>query len=148
MHNKEYESIIGSLFAIIPLLKRDLIKPELNNEAYNLSSSHFHILFMLEDLGVQSMSDIGKHMQINKSNLTPLVQKLIDHQLVERIADEKDRRYIRIGLTAMGIKLLEVYKVKMAEHLMKKLSILKPEELQKLADSLTNVKELMLKLYE
>jgi len=148
MLDKNFEAIVGSLFAIIPLLKRDLIRPEMDNVEYNLSPSHFHLLFMLDDLGVQSMSEIGRHMQINKSNLTPLVQRLIDNQLVERIYDEKDRRYIRIGLTAIGKKLLEVHKGMMSERLMKKLRVLSPEELQRLADSLTDVKELMLKLYD
>jgi DNA-binding MarR family transcriptional regulator len=134
------------LFAIVPLLKKDLMRPELGEENSDLSPSHFHILFLLEDMGMQPMTEIGKHLQINKSNLTPLIQKLIDKGLVERISNEKDRRYVNIDLTIEGIKLLKSFKDKMADHLRSKLSALKPDELQRLSTSLVDVKDIMLKL--
>ena len=146
MENKQFESIIDSLFTIVPLLKKDLMKPDMDNKQNDLSSSHLQILFYLEDMGVQPMSEIGKHLQINKSNLTPLVQKLIDRHLVERIQDDKDRRYVKIGLTKDGFMQLEEQKSKIAENLKIKLSNLKPDEMQRFAVSLAEVKNIMIKL--
>lgn len=147
MGNKQVESIIESMFTIVPMLKKDFMKPESGGEIDYLSPSHYHILFFLEDVGIQPMTEIGKFLQVNKSNLTPLIQKLFDKQLVERIPDEKDRRYIRIGLTSAGVELLENHKKKMAEHLIKKLSVLNPEELVRLSESLLDVKLLLSKLF-
>jgi DNA-binding MarR family transcriptional regulator len=146
MENKQFETIIESLFTIVPLLKKDLIKPELDNEENDLSPTHLHILFLLEDIGVQSMSEIGRNLQINKSNLTPLIQKLIDKQLVERIYDEKDRRYVNIGLTVAGKKRINMQKLRIANHLKEKLYILSPDELQRFSVSLIEVKNIMSKL--
>jgi DNA-binding MarR family transcriptional regulator len=146
MENKQFESIIDSLFTIVPLLKKDLMKPDMDNKHNDLSSSHLQILFYLEDMGVQPMTEIGKHLQINKSNLTPLVQKLIDRHLVERIQDNKDRRYVKIGLTKDGFMQLEEQKSKIAENLKIKLSNLKPDEMQRFAVSLAEVKNIMIKL--
>ncbi|MDF2533636.1 MAG: transcriptional regulator [Clostridia bacterium] len=146
MENKQFESIIESLFTIVPLLKKDLIKPELDNEGNDLSPTHLHILFLLEDIGVQSMSEIGRNLQINKSNLTPLIQKLIDKQLVERIYEEKDRRYVNIGLTVEGEKRINMQKLRIANHLKEKLSILNSDELQRFSESLIEVKNIMSKL--
>ncbi|HYE12416.1 MAG TPA: MarR family transcriptional regulator [Patescibacteria group bacterium] len=145
MENKQFESIIDSLFTIVPLLKKDLMKPDMDNKQNDLSSSHLQILFYLEDMGVQPMSEIGKHLQINKSNLTPLVQKLIDRHLVERIQDDKDRRYVKIGLTKDGFMQLEEQKSKIAENLKIKLSNLKPDEMQRFAVSLAEVKNIMIR---
>jgi DNA-binding MarR family transcriptional regulator len=145
MENKHFESIIDSLFTIVPLLKKDLMKPDMDNKQNDLSSSHLQILFYLEDMGVQPMSEIGKHLQINKSNLTPLVQKLIDRHLVERIQDDKDRRYVKIGLTKNGFMQLEDQKSKIAENLKIKLSNLKPDEMERFAVLLAEVKNIMIK---
>ncbi|MDF2531027.1 MAG: transcriptional regulator [Clostridia bacterium] len=145
MDNKQFESIIESLFAIVPLLKKDLMKPESDHMQNDLSSSQMQILFYLEDMGVQPMSEIGKYLQVNKSNLTPLVQKLIDKHLVERIQDDQDRRYVKIGLTEKGFAQLGNQKARIAENLKIKLSNLKPDEMQRFAASLAEVKNIMIK---
>lgn len=146
MEKKQFESIIESLFTIVPMFKRNIMKPETDNGQGDLSPSQLQILFLLEDMGIQPMSEIGKHLQINKSNLTPLIQRLIDSELAERIQDEKDRRYVKIGLTKQGIKVLETQKSGIAEQLKSKLSVLNPDELQKLAVALAEVKSIMVKL--
>lgn len=146
MEKKQFESIIESLFTIVPLFKRDIMKPETDNGQSDLSPLQLQILFLLEDMGIQPMSEIGKHLQINKSNLTPLIQRLIDKELAERIQDDKDRRYVKIGLTKQGIKALEAQKSRIAEQLKSKLSALNPDEQQKLSAALAEVKSIMVKL--
>jgi len=74
-----------------------------------------------------------------------LVQKLIDRHLVERIQDDKDRRYVKIGLTKDGFMQLEEQKSKIAENLKIKLSNLKPDEMQRFAVSLAEVKNIMIR---
>lgn len=146
MEKIQFESIVDSLFTIVPLMKKDLIKPEQGNEESDLSPTHLQILFLLEDIGILPMSEIGRHLQINKSNLTPLIQRLIDKQYAKRIYDVNDRRFVRIGLTEKGEQRLENQKQRIAEHLKRKLSVLKPNELQKLSESLVEVKSIMSKL--
>lgn len=146
MQNKQLESIVESLFTIIPILRRDLMRFEMDEADKDLSPSHLHILFLLEDLGVQPMSEICRRMQINKSNLTPLVQKLIDRKLVQRISDAKDRRLVKAELTSSGSDFLDKIKGAMAADLKSKVEGLGAEELQRLSSSLADVKNVLMKL--
>jgi DNA-binding MarR family transcriptional regulator len=53
------------------------------------------------------MSDIAEYFHIELPSATSLVNKLCDQKLVERHADQKDRRLVIIVLTQEGKTLLE-----------------------------------------
>ncbi len=42
------------------------------------------------------MSEIGRRVYISKSNMTSLIDKLVENGLAERIPDTNDRRVINI----------------------------------------------------
>ncbi len=145
MNNKYIESIVDSIFAIFPLFKKKLPKP--NHHIDNdLTHSHFQILFLLDDIGQLPISEIGKSLYISKPNMSPLIQKLLDKDLVDKIRDEKDRRYININLSKRGKEFLEDHRARVAENLRIKLSSLNKEDLKELAQSLHSVKKIMSKI--
>ncbi|RKD30105.1 MarR family winged helix-turn-helix transcriptional regulator [Thermohalobacter berrensis] len=146
MNNNSLEPIVESIFSILPLFKKKLIKPHKHNKAIDLSPSHLQILFLLDDLGKLPISEIGKHLFISKPNMTPLIQKLIKENLVERIRNEEDRRYIDIQITKKGKELIENHKALVAGNLKKKLANLSEEDLKELSLSLNKVKEIISKL--
>ena len=145
MQKEKFEEIVENLFLIPHLFKKKLMKHDLYNEEIELSPSHFHILLTLIEKGSMATSELGKTLNICKSNVTPLVQKLIDKGMVKRITNESDRRYIYISITEAGKQFLTKHKELVVEHLKKKVCILNEEELEVLAVSLQNFKKVMMK---
>jgi DNA-binding MarR family transcriptional regulator len=146
MEEKKYEELVENLFFIMPLLKKKLVKHDLYGEELDLNPSHFHILFTLEEMGKSAVTEIGKILMISKTNVTPLVQKLIDKEYVERTHDEGDRRFIYIGLTAKGKEFLENHKALVINNLKTKIGGFNEEDLEMLSSSLENLKELLEKI--
>ncbi|AGB41630.1 transcriptional regulator [Halobacteroides halobius DSM 5150] len=145
INNQNFTSIVESLFALFPLFKKKLIKPKAKQDI-DLSPSHFKILFLINDLGKIPISEIAKNLHIAKSNMTPLIQKLIDKGYIERIRDKNDRRYINIALTKAGQEFIEEHKKIIANDLKKRLTVLSQEDLEQLSVSLNNVKRIISKL--
>jgi len=145
LEKEKLEEIMENLFLILPLFKKKLIRHDLYEEDIDLSPSHFHILFTLQEKGAMATSELGKVLHISKSNVTPLVQKLINKDMVKRITSDNDRRYIYIEVTEKGEEFLARHKELVIEHLKKKICGLKEEELEVLAVSLQNLKEIIMK---
>mgnify|MGYP002411622585 CR=1 FL=1 len=74
----------------------------------NLSSlgfawNQYSIMKALEPEEGLTVSEISTRVHRKISNVTPVVDFLVDKGIAERISDEKDRRVIRVRLTAEGI---------------------------------------------
>lgn len=146
MKKENLESIVENFLFIWPMIKKNLIQPELLPENQELSKSHFPMLFTLQRSGVQTMSELGKKLFISKPHMTLLVDKLIQHGLVERGNDPNDRRIITIGLTDEGNKLVKDLLTTIRNNMKEKLGVLEDDDLQKLFVSLEKVKEIIAKL--
>lgn len=145
MDKKRFEEIVENIFLIVPLLKNKLLKYELNKET-DITPSHFRILITLDEMGSMTVSALAKLMGISKPNLTPLIQKLIDKQYLERIIDEKDRRYIYIKLTEVGKKFLREQKDFAIKNLEFRMANCDETDLEKLNTSLQSLKEVLEKI--
>lgn len=143
MEEEKYEQLVENLFLIVPLLKKKLVKQDLYSEEMDLSPSHIHILIALEEMGCLSISELAKIVMVSKTNMTPLIQKLIDKNYIERAYDKKDRRYIYISLTEYGNTFLENHKALVINGLKGKISKFNEEELEKFLTSLEALKELL-----
>ena len=74
------------------------------------------------------MSDIAAYFRIELPSATSLVNKLCDQKLVERRADQNDRRLVLITLTADGKTMLEDAMCARRKKLEKILSYLSEKE--------------------
>jgi DNA-binding MarR family transcriptional regulator len=146
MKKENLESIVENFLFIWPQLKKNLMQPELLPEIQELSKSHFPMLFALHRTGVQTMSELGKKLFISKPHMTFLVEKLIQQNLVERGTDPHDRRIITIGLTDEGNKLVQELLGTIRKNMKENLAVLGDDDLQKLFESLENIKEIITKL--
>jgi DNA-binding MarR family transcriptional regulator len=137
---------ITNLFSLFPLIQKKFMKPENIGVHCDLSHSHFQIILILKEFGILPVSEIGKKIMISRSNMTPLIDKLINEGLVKRIPSQEDRRIINIDLTEYGRKFLEDQQKRMTLYLKERLSSLPDEDLLQLAASLENIKSVFLKL--
>ena len=91
----------------------------------------------------QPISEVAKKLFISTPNMTKLLNKLIDEDMIERIPDEKDRRVININLTEKGNIFLENKFLEFESSLKNKFSPLSQDKLNKLNDSLITLKEVL-----
>ncbi len=72
---------------------------------YGVTASQGYTILSLLPQDTLSMNELSKAMSVDNSTMTRMVDQLVDKALVHRKPDEKDRRLVRIGLTAQGKKL-------------------------------------------
>lgn len=64
--------------------------------------SQSHILFLLERNGPKRMSELADALHLTPGAVTTASDRLIEHQYIARVRDEKDRRVVRLELTQKG----------------------------------------------
>ncbi|MDZ4725087.1 MAG: MarR family transcriptional regulator [Leptospira sp.] len=73
----------------------------------NISESQFGVLESLYHLGPLCQKSLGDKILKSTGNITLVIDNLEKRQLVERVRDNEDRRFITIYLTDSGKKLIE-----------------------------------------
>jgi len=87
------------------LMHRNLLKTLM--KVGKMPLAQYHILSLLAENTSMRMGEISQIMAISRPNLTPLVDKLVALDYVQRISDEHDRRVTYICITSSGVAALE-----------------------------------------
>ena len=132
----------------------DLLKKFQNNsdimkayfEECPMDPSHAKVILYLMTSNSSSISQIASNLGILKSNMTPIIDRLVEHGLVNKFPDPKDRRILRVELTDKAFKLFDAVKAILKESLVKKLSNLSEEELTLLDEHTLKLSEIVKKL--
>lgn len=74
--------------------------------AHELSLTQLRVLAILRDR-TPAMSELASYLGLDRSTVTGLIDRAVGRGLVERIANEADKRSIRIALTPQGTLLAE-----------------------------------------
>lgn len=88
-------------------------------------------------------SELAAALAVHQSSVSVLVDRLVKRGLVRRTRDRGDRRVVRLSLTAEGAALVARAPEPAQGRLLHKLRSLAPEELDRLADSVGRIVELM-----
>jgi DNA-binding MarR family transcriptional regulator len=80
-------------------------KLEADLEKQGLTPPQFYVLATIGYAGGLPFGEIGAKMMVTVSNLTGIVDRLEEKNLVTRERDERDRRVVRVVLTDRGAKL-------------------------------------------
>ncbi|WP_294154228.1 MarR family transcriptional regulator [uncultured Clostridium sp.] len=111
-----------------------------------LPPSHIKVILYLEREKSVPISQVAKKLGISKSNMTPIIDKLIELELVNRYSDSKDRRILRVELTQKAVELFE-YLESIAKKIIKnKISALSDNDLEDLSNSLYILSSIMRKI--
>lgn len=116
----------GQLVETICTLSK-LMKEQMSysTDLTTLTLAQLQTLIFLKNHRSVSMRDIANHFSIELPSATSLLNKLHSVELVERQQDEKDRRIVRIALTAKGESLLKEameQRTKKISHMLSSLS--------------------------
>jgi len=90
------------IFSIRRILQaKELYTKELNKK-YQISASQLNCILTLYEQGPLPPSQIAKHIMVNSSTVTGIIDRLENKGLVERKRISYDRRIITIELTRAG----------------------------------------------
>ena len=143
------DTVAEELFSITPLIARS-IRRKLNDTVpprfhkVGISHAQVHIVKTLQDEGTLHISEIAQKLLIHGSQMTHLIDGLVEQGMVERHVDPGDRRSLNIILTDMGRELLEEHDRVVMDGIRATLSSLTEEELDRLSNSLRTLGDLLL----
>ena len=146
MDEEKLNKMVDDLYLLRLLLRKKLFKHKMLLKQGQMPRSYYHVLGVLIKNGDLPMSEIGRRVHISKSNMTSLIDKLVEDGLVERLPDEKDRRVINIAITDKGKGLLWNWKKRSNEEIKKSISTLSEEDMEKFYESIENIRYILFKL--
>ncbi|WP_026702440.1 MarR family winged helix-turn-helix transcriptional regulator [Salibacterium aidingense] len=146
MNNEEKGEVARNLLTLFPLINKKLFPPFKSWNENDLNITHFFILRTLEEVGDLTLTQIGKKLSIQKSNVTPLVQKLEKSGFIQRQPSPSDRRVKYMSLTEGGADYLKRHEEDLEMQMQKNLESLKEEDLQKLRESVLQLQSILAKI--
>ncbi len=146
MDEENLNKMVDDLYLFFPLFRKKLFKHKKNLKQKQMPHSYYHILKVLNKHRELPMSEIGRRIYISKSNMTSLIDKLVNDGLAERLPDKNDRRIINIAPTNKGKDLLRNWRKHSNTEIKINLSTLSDEDLEKFRDSINNIKDVLEKI--
>lgn len=123
---------VQNLLLVLPSWHSKLVRPFKDMLNREMSLETYYCLETLKLCGTITMTEMAQSLKVPKQQVTKLVDNLSEHQFVERVYDEEDRRVIRIRLTARAEKYLDEYYLKNTAFIQSLEKQLTEEELLKL----------------
>ena len=131
----------GRLRAVIGRLSRRL-RPTPTARAAGLTPTRTSVLLTVMREGPIRVSDLAEAEGINPTQLSRAIAHLVDAGLVERAADEGDRRAAWLKPTAAGRKLTERIRRERTDALNVALEGLAPDERERIVTALSALEHL------
>jgi len=72
-----------------------------------ISSTHLHVLYLLETEGSMTMGRLAERLDVSLPNVTGIVDRMAERGFVERGNDPGDRRVVKVRATAGGREAVE-----------------------------------------
>ena len=146
------EKVTTDLLSIPPLIfreiRRKLIKTTLTDIDAGITPHHFEIIRLLEKEGKLHIAEIGDRLQIARAQMTKLIDKLVDLELVERQTDVADRRTSIITLSPRGKTVLEEHRASLMNAIRETMGQLSDQDLKDLSDTLRRLQDILSKLHQ
>ena len=140
------ERIAQGIFQAQPLMKKRLAKLSAIQSEQGIPLSHVQVLAMLEEVGSMSVSEISKRFGIAKPNITPLVDRLVNAGLVDRVRSETDRRVVNIVILDEGRNRLRQIQDALNSHVASWQNVLSEEDFARLDRALIDIVEILGKI--
>lgn len=112
----------------------------------SIPPSHVKVILYLEKVKSSPISQIANKLNISKSNMTPIIDNLIELDLVKRYPDKNDRRILRVELTTKALDLFKLLENAAREIIKNKISSLSNDDLDALSNSLNTLSCILSKI--
>ncbi|MTK63114.1 MAG: MarR family transcriptional regulator [Methanobacterium sp.] len=146
MDEERLNQTAEEMYLLFPLFKNKLFRHKKRLKQKSLPHSYFHVLKVLKSRGPLPMSEIGRRVCISKSNMTSLIDRLVENGLAERMPDKNDRRVINIAITKKGNNIIKEWHVHSSQDIKNRLSSLSDEDLETFYESIKNIRAILNKM--
>jgi len=119
------EELVSHMF-IMGRLMRDRMHKNIQNGQCTMLE--FETLKYVKDAEKPHMHEVAKNFHVTPPAATLLIDSLVKAKLLVRVTDPKDRRSVRVAVTAKGKKVLERGITKKVNEMKKLFGILTPAE--------------------
>ena len=133
------------LFDLIPLLDKKFVRAVDQQFRTILTSTQANVLASLMERKA-TMTELSNEMLMSKQQMTPIIDKLVSENFVQRDYDNIDRRMIWISLTSSGLAMLEKVKEKALTLLENQLKCLDQNDLLCLNNALIDLGKIINKI--
>lgn len=110
------------------------------------SKNQPRILLLIKEYPGLPMKFYGEKMNMNKSNFSNEIDRLMITGYVKRVHCEEDRRQIRLELTKEGSLFLEEVKQKINQHFLETVSHLDAQDMEMLDKCLDDLRQIFNKI--
>ncbi|WP_058306451.1 MarR family winged helix-turn-helix transcriptional regulator [Gracilibacillus massiliensis] len=135
--------LVEQVLTVLPLLPKKIFDSTPSVKSEGLHPSHFHVLHIVEQADSIQMADIANKLGINKSNLTPLIQKLVEKGYIYKIKDNQDRRITYIKMTVEGQQFSKKNKAILYDKMQERFSSLSQDDKNDLKASFTKINKIL-----
>jgi DNA-binding MarR family transcriptional regulator len=111
--------------------------------AIDLTMPQLKALMLIHSPCGASHGEIARALGVGLSTVTGIVDRLVEHGLVERHADPEDRRLSRVRTTAKGTEILDGLWARRKERLNQALTTLSPDDRAALQAALLHLADLL-----
>lgn len=150
MNRTILDTVVKDLLAITPSIRRSLqrklVKTAFTQIEEHITLLHIEIMKTLQEEGTLHIAEIGERLQVPKPQMTHLLDRLEELNIVRRRPDPSDRRIINVALTDKGRRIGEEFDCVVRTGVEEKLAGLSAAELEELSVSLRKLYELFSKL--
>jgi DNA-binding MarR family transcriptional regulator len=131
------DSIAQHIFQVMPLVRKRLLHMDVIQSEHGIPLSHVQVLNMLCEVGAMSVSEISGRLGIAKPNITPLVDRLMQAHLVDRVRDGTDRRVVNVVILDAGREKLRAILQTVGEQVQDWAQTVSAADFRELADALS-----------
>jgi len=150
MRNNIQRRIALDLLSVPPLVfrmvRRKVVKTTFADTDLDIKLLHFEIMWVLKEKGTLHPAKIGEKLLIAKAQMTHLIDKLVELDFVKREMGADDRRTFNITITDKGRRMLEEQDNLVVNAMQENMSSLSDKELESLANSLRQLRDILVKL--
>lgn len=148
-HIKDYmmDEIVDTMIALMGSFRHKLILPFEQSHRGAISRMQYNTLRRLRETGPLSISDLAAEINVSKQQMTPIISKLLEKNLIQRTVNATDHRSTLISLTEDGFALLTAIKTRIKAILKERLRQVDDAELATLRESLENLNRLLERLF-
>jgi DNA-binding MarR family transcriptional regulator len=140
IHTKRTKDIVYSIRRLIQA--GELYSKELNKK-YSVSAAQLNCILALYENGPISISQIARHIMVNSSTVTGIIDRLEQKDFVKRLRISADRRVITIELTETGKMLAEKAPPPIQQKIIDGLKKLSENEIDQIAFALTKLTSML-----
>lgn len=140
------EELVRNLLRVFPAWNSKLVRPFKESLHKEMSLETYYCLETVRMCKSITMTELGQQLRVPKQQVTKLIDKLCEHQFVERTHDERDRRTTWIALTPRAEEYLADYYLKNTGFIEKLEDKLTEEEQRKLNEAIIVLADILPRL--